>query len=119
MSTPPTTITPPTTTITEPMDVDGEEAPAGYQPNRKATTTTDGWYFGVVVPKGWFATVAGICEKWTPAEKIIVDQSKQLQKDQEKLWAKKNCCTPKTRYCFGKCGGGGVTARKSGCGCGK
>lgn len=88
-----------------------------YTPSKPAVTEVigqPGWYYGIAVAEDEFATVAGMCTRWSDAEKILINNARKLLKDQEAAWAKKNACTPKKRVC--------VTpysySRKSSCGCG-
>lgn len=85
--------------ITIPMDTDEVPPTPPYKPNVKATDTVEGMFFGVVVPKGHFATVAGLCEKWDANQKKLVAAYRLVRKKEEEKWAKKNYCCPKTKIC--------------------
>lgn len=74
-----------------------------------------GWYYGIEVPVGSFATVAGMCTPWTQIEKVEVLAARELRKQQELIWAKKNVCYPKRKICAPKAL---PYAKKSSCGCG-
>lgn len=112
--TPPLTGSTPMDTTTS-MDTSTDELPPNYQPNRPATETEAGWFFGIPVPKGWFATVAGICEPWSAADKIKIKAYKELKKSEEEAWAKKNVCMPRKKICGP--GYGRIPKASTSCGC--